>query len=434
MDASALHRNSPSSTFEEDHILPALERRRKEGSLRKLQFSHQVGAIDFSSNDYLGLAQSRQQFQLVEKTFQKQPQHVPRLGSTGSRLLTGDSDYTRSLEDKLAKYHNSPAALLANSGYDANLAVLSTLTMNNLVLMDELCHNSQQMGIRLSRDCDVKQFQHNNVEDLERLLKEASPGRHCIIVVETVYSMDGDRAPVVELFDMALRYNACVIVDEAHALGVFGENGMGVLSEFGLENHPSLLCSVHTFGKAAGCHGAVICSSQNVKEYLLNYARPIIYSTAVGLHALVTIECSYETMRNHIGKRLRRQVYRAVQLFRRLLLEQSAKSGRQIQLISSISPIQALVVPGNQNCLDFCQRVAYKTEGNIKLFPIRSPTVPKGQERVRVIIHAHNTDQEIQQLVELMVSTLMGMTPADGLLTSGKSNFSARHDVMRSKL
>ena len=161
----------------------------------------------------------------MEETFQKQPQHVPRLGSTGSRLLTGDSEYTRSLEDKLAKYHNSPAALLANSGYDANLAVLSTLTMNNLVLMDELCHNSQQMGIRLSRNCEVKQFQHNNIKDFERLLKgtsNISPGRHCVIVIETVYSMDGDIAPVVELFDVALRYNACVIVDEAHGLGVFG--------------------------------------------------------------------------------------------------------------------------------------------------------------------------------------------------------------------
>lgn len=164
----------------------------------------------------------------MEETFQKQPQHVPRLGSTGSRLLTGDSDYTRSLEDKLARYHNSPAALLANSGYDANLAVLSTLTMNNLVLLDELCHNSQQMGIRLSRNCEVKQFQHNDVQDLERLLlkkdalKGALPRSHCIIVIESVYSMDGDRAPVVQLFELALRYNACVIVDEAHGLGAFG--------------------------------------------------------------------------------------------------------------------------------------------------------------------------------------------------------------------
>lgn len=211
---------------------------------------------------------------------------------------------------------------------------------------------------------------------------------------------------------------------------LFAENGMGVLSEFGLENHPSLLCSVNTFGKAAGCHGAVICSSQNVKEYLLNYARPIIYSTAIGLHALVTIECSYETMRNHVGKRLRRQVYHAIQLFRTLLLEQSAKTGIRIQLISSISPIQALVVPGNQNCVDFCQRVATKTKGKIKLFPIRSPTVPKGQERVRVIVHAHNTDQEIQLLVKLMVSTLVEMQPAV-LEQSGKSV--SGHD-MRSKL
>ena len=136
--------------------------------------------------------------------------------------MTGDSDYARSLELKLAKYHNSPAALIANSGYDANLAVLSTLTMNNLVLMDELCHNSQQMGIRLSRNCEVKLFKHNDVEDLERLLLQNNSKKHCIIVIESVYSMDGDRAPMVDLFNLALRYNACVIVDEAHGLGVFG--------------------------------------------------------------------------------------------------------------------------------------------------------------------------------------------------------------------
>lgn len=205
---------------------------------------------------------------------------------------------------------------------------------------------------------------------------------------------------------------------------------MGVLSEFGLEKHPSLLCSVHTFGKAAGCHGAVICSSQSVKGYLLNYARPIIYSTAIGLHALVTIECSYETMRNHVGKELRRQVYHAVQLFRTLLLEQSAKAGvHKIQLISSISPIQALVVPGNQNCVEFCQRVAHRTNGKIKLFPIRSPTVPKGEERVRVVVHAHNTDQEIRQLVRLMVATLIEMQPV--LEASSKPVLESN---MRSKL
>ena len=189
------------------------------------------------------------------------------------------------------------------------------------------------------------------------------------------------------------------------------DNGMGVLSEFGLENHPSLLCSVNTFGKAAGCHGAVICCSQNVKEYLLNYARPIIYSTAISLHALVTIECSYETMRNHVGKQLRKHVCHAVKLFRNLLLEQSANAGIKIELISSISPIQALVVAGNQNCVNFCQGVAHKTNGRIKLFPIRSPTVPKGQERVRVVLHAHNTDEEIRQLVTLMVATLKEMQP-----------------------
>jgi 8-amino-7-oxononanoate synthase len=173
----------------------------------------------------VGLAQLSTQADMVDAAFTQQPAYMPRLGSTGSRLLTGNLEYAQSLEKQIAQWHNRPAALLVNSGYDANLSVLSALTLNSLVLMDDLCHNSLQMGVRLSRECEVKKFRHNNVEDLERLLMERSqkdPKRPALIVIESVYSMDGDRAPVNEIFQIALQYQACVIVDEAHGLGVFG--------------------------------------------------------------------------------------------------------------------------------------------------------------------------------------------------------------------
>ena len=224
---------------------------------------------------------STKQHTKVQETYESLPEKKL-LGSTGSRLLTGDSAYAHTLEQRLAKWHRRPAALLCNSGYDANLSVLSSVTLDTIVIMDELSHNSLQMGVKLSKKCDVDTFRHNDLEDLRRLLEHhlANP-KPVLVVVESVYSMDGDIAPLREILDLSSEFQACVIVDEAHGLGVFGEHGMGVLERDSLESHPALLCSIHTFGKAAGCHGAVICGSHSLKEYLINYGRPIMYSTSL---------------------------------------------------------------------------------------------------------------------------------------------------------
>lgn len=361
----------------------------------------------------MSLARLDSQRQLVDRVFKQQSMdHLPGLGSTGSRLLTGNLEYVQAVESRLAEFHHRPAALLVNSGYDANLSVLSSLTLNSLVILDDLCHNSLQMGVRLSKDVTVEKFQHNDVVDLEMLLIEKSKNvdQPILIVVESVYSMDGDRAPLKDIFDIALKYNACVIVDEAHGLGVFGSNGMGVLAELGLEEHSALLCSIHTFGKAAGCHGAVICSSVAVKEYLYNYGRPIIYSTALPLHSIVSIDCSYQSMRGEVGNRLRNSLHTGVALFRKLMKDVISQAKGSIRMVPSISPIQALVIPGNSRCSEFCDRLLKKSNFQILLYPIRSPTVPKGQERVRIIIHAHNMKEEISMLVWLVWITLKEMS------------------------
>lgn len=423
--------SSPSSAlaFERRQIVPALQRREQVGSLRRLRPFHQDGSMDFSSNDYLGLAQNPQQQEKVERTCrtlqQESRQHnALLLGSTGSRLLTGDSEYAQTLEERLAKWHKRPAALLCNSGYDANLSVLSCLTFHTVVLMDVLSHNSLQMGVRLSKDCVVETFLHNDVEDLRRLLQRYSsstPAKPILVVAESVYSMDGDLAPLQEILDVSLKYNASAIVDEAHGLGVFGSHGMGVLERDGLENHPALLLSIHTFGKAAGCHGAVICGSQAIKEYLLNYGRPIIYSTSMPMHSLVTIACSYQSMAGPLGESLRTMVQERIQFFRQgmsrtmdLVAASSSSSSSSstkmiIGLVDSISPIQALIIPGNTACVEFCERLWERSKSRIRLYPIRSPTVPMGQERVRIIVHAHNTPSEISTLLSLLKRTLQDM-------------------------
>ena len=410
--------HSPSETFEQAYILPALNRRRERGSLRKLVPFHTSEVVDFSSNDYLGLAQNLDQHAQVQRAYEKLSQRIHLVGSTGSRLLTGDSEYAHHLEEQLAQWHSRPAALLCNSGYDANLAVLSSVTRHSIVLLDELCHNSLYMGIQLGKGSQ-KIFRHNNTQDLEGLLQQNTSQENCkqvFIVVESVYSMDGDVGPLQEILELALRFRACVIVDEAHGLGVFGSNGMGVLAALRLENHPALLCSIHTFGKAAGCHGAVVCGSIAMKEYLINYGRPIVYSTSLPLHSLVCIACAYESMRGEVGRRLRAELYEIVEVFRKGMLKLMAMTGDDsVALVPSYSAVQALIIPGNKACVDFCELLWLRSGQRMRLYPIRSPTVPIGQERVRIIVHSHNTKEQVEELLYLIKCTMqdMGYLPKD---------------------
>ena len=417
------------------------------------------------------------------------PPHAPRccppaqsLGATGSRLLSGDSSLARSLESYLASAHGRPAALLFGSGYDANLSVLSSIPLGgDAVVMDELCHNSIVMGVRMgrARGEDVRKFRHNDVADLDRVLRDVvaavaaravggGGGRQVLVVVESVYSMDGDVAPLRSILDVSAGHGASVIVDEAHGLGVYGRTnpddlilpklwgvdggdsvavtdpsyaakgggrsrcgdggGTGVLASLGLEGHPSLLCSVHTFGKAAGCHGAAVLSSPTVSEYLVNYARPFVYSTAPPPHSLVTIRCAYETMMGEGGGQRRGDVFRLVELFRREFTRAVARFRRgapadaatsieprgsapaPLLLLPSPSPIQAVMVPGNDRCVALARNLGRR---GLELYPIRSPTVPPGEERLRIILHSHNTGGEVLRLIEALVEAAAEM----GLLT-----------------
>ncbi|CAB9499088.1 8-amino-7-oxononanoate synthase [Seminavis robusta] len=432
------------------------------GTCSRNRSSNAEEVIDFSSNDYLGLARDSAQQALVVSRYQSllstNATHTgtstsasATLGSTGSRLLSGDSHYARQLEHRLAKWHNRPSALLFNSGYDANLAVLSCLPQIDKFLFDEFAHNSLHMGMRLSlsrrsRNHDTtsastsdklqeqkERFRHNNVQDLRQKLLNTSKLK-VLIVVESVYSMDGDVAPLREMLDLAHKFGALVLVDEAHGIGVFGDDqgsnsrGTGVLTQLHLENHPALACSVHTFGKAAGCHGAVVCGSNTLRQYLWNYAWPLVYSTSLPLHSLVAIECSYESMTSSRGKALRLYTQNLVSFFRTLVQEyiidrqrqQSNSSNnndndnnhqRLLYLLPSMSPIQALVLPqnGNQACTQFCEHVWQKSNQTIRLYPIKSPTVPVGKERIRIILHGHNRKAQVQRLVECMAQSLVAM-------------------------
>jgi 8-amino-7-oxononanoate synthase len=429
----------------EDRMRYQIAKRRQNGSLRKqlpISALRAGSEWDFSTNDYLGLAQCQKQKTLVDALYQEQidSDHGVRLGATGSRLLSGDSFYARNLEEWLAKVHQRPTATIFNSGYDANLSILSsTILPGDLVILDELCHNSLLMGVRMSRHRGFRTFPHNSVKALQRILEQDRSSHNCcLIVIESVYSMDGDVAPLEDILDLAARHRTQVVVDEAHGLGIYGrtnvqqldhsancspndvdtgqpnlnlvttnvKGGTGVLAALELEHHPALLCSVHTFGKAAGCHGAIICGSQVLRDFLWNYARPFVYSTSLPLHSLITIKASYMTMIEVEGDILRAQTFRWVKLFRGIM-EHALADTRFVTLWPSPSPIQALVIGGNDTCLEFCQRMLDRNK--IRLYPIRAPTVPLGQERVRLILHAHNTEHQVRSLCQGLLQTCSEM-------------------------
>ena len=364
----------------------------------------------------------------VEDLFAAEQQQRQLLGATGSRLLSGDSPAFHKLEAYLADLHEKPAALVCNSGYDANLSLVSSLPCE-IILYDEYAHNSLHMAMRLWQTRDetrrnIVAFRHNSTRDLREKLQQQCTTTYSdtmttptiVVIVESVYSMDGDCAPLAEILDHAASYGARVVVDEAHGLGASGPTGL--LSALGLHHHPALLAVVYTFGKAVGCHGAVITGSRTLKAYLTNFGYPFIYSTAMPLHSLCTIRASYETMTSARGDALRHHLNCLIKMFQTEMTERLSSSNHaqqwythDVSLIPSTTAIQAVVVPGNQRCSAFCETLWRRSDRRIRLFPIKSPTVPAGMERVRIVLHAHNTIEQVEELIQLVCVCLKEHPP-----------------------
>lgn len=345
---------------------------------------------DFCSNDYLGLARSENLLREVEEEWRKLKSNATSqlIGSGGSRLLAGDSAYAEKLENELAEFYKSEAALLFNSGYAANLGLFSTLPRRgDTILYDELIHASVRDGIRLSA-AKSWSFKHNDLSHLEELLKK-SEGL-IFVAAEAIYSMDGDACLLEGMVELCEKYGAHFILDEAHSNGLYGEKGEGLSVEKNL--HQRIFARLLTFGKAAGCHGALVAGSAVLRNYLINFSRPFIYTTALPLHDLAVIKCAV----NHFAKQneLRQQLFSFVNYFR-----EKTKAHADLQLLPSESAIQGIVVRGNENV----RRVAMKCrENKIDVRAILSPTVPEGEERLRIIIHAFNHPLEIDELIKLV--------------------------------
>lgn len=330
---------------------------------------------DFASNDYLGLSgwtyESDEDFK----------------SSTGSRLITGNSKQLDHTENFLAEFFEADSALIFNSGYDANLGLFSSLPQKeDTVIYDELIHASIRDGIRLSNARNFK-FAHNDLIDLKSKLKNATG--EIFIAVESVYSMDGDFAPLKEILKIAKEYNAKVIVDEAHSGGVFGTGGRGICQEKQIQDQ--VFARVITFGKAFGSHGAIVLGNRKLKEFLVNFARSFIYTTGLPNHAIERIE--KVVIESKYIENKRKILFANIEYFKSLF-----SSWEEYQ-IESDSPIQTLIFPGNEKVKSLEKELlSYK----FLCKAILSPTVPKGKERLRISIHSFNTKEEIYELMHLI--------------------------------
>jgi 8-amino-7-oxononanoate synthase len=365
----------------EQYIDKKLQERKETGKLRKLRSSN--AQLDFFSNDYLGIA-SNKLLGINE----------PGTGSTGSRLLSGNSLETELLEKRIANFHKAEAALIFNSGYDANTGLLASIAnRHSTILYDELCHASIIDGMKLSRSARHYKFRHNNATDLEKKLEQHSGNGPVIVVVESVYSMDGDIAPLVEIASLSERYNASLVVDEAHATGVFGPKGAGLVAELQLEK--KIFARVHTFGKALGCHGAAVLGSNRLKEFLVNFARPFIYTTALPPHSIAAIGKAYDYLSDPFFSN--KELHELIAYFREKI-KASGNTGWK----DSTSPIQALVCGNNEHTKKVAQALQ---DAGLQVNPILHPTVPEGSERLRICLHIFNTKEQVDLLFNILSKT-----------------------------
>jgi 8-amino-7-oxononanoate synthase len=337
--------------------------------------------IDFTSNDYLGYGHGRCPISIGEQA------DLPVTGM-GSRLLRGHHPIWEQVEAQLAQWHRAESVLMMTSGFTANEGLLTTvIEPGDWVAADERCHASIYEALRICRPRKYI-FKHNDINHLaDGLKKEAqtrTAGREMFIVTESIFSMDGDLAPLQDIAELAERYGAHLIVDEAHSTGCYGPNGSGLVDALQLRSR--VLATVHTGGKALGLCGAYICGSYLLKEYLINRCRHLIFTTALppilGAYWCKGIQ---RVINDNLGREL---LFRNVQLFRSLL----HGSGWDIRGDSYIVP---LVVGEDSKAVRLAQQLGFR---GWDIRAIRPPSVPEYTARLRISLHADHTPECLQDL------------------------------------
>lgn len=372
-------------------LFERLEKRKNSNSFRQLPAESNL--INFYSNDYLGFASSINLFQKAGEILKETG--LVGNGATGSRLLSGNNKLYKLAEERISEFHNAEAALIFNSGYDANISFFSAVPQRgDIILYDELVHASIRDGILMGSARSYK-FRHNDlahVRDLLRRSFQTNSGATVYIATESIFSMDGDTADLEGLANLSHEYAAYLVVDEAHASGVFGKNGEGLVQELALES--KTFARIHTFGKAFGCHGAAVLGNYDLKDFLVNFARSFIYTTGLPPHSLATIISVYGYLKESpgVGEEINKLKFN-VDHFRKNVLANDL----QDHFIESYSAIQSCIIPGNTTVKAIALKLA--AEG-FEVKPILSPTVPQGKERLRFCIHSFNSLSEIEQVLK----------------------------------
>jgi 8-amino-7-oxononanoate synthase len=338
--------------------------------------------IDFSSNDYLGLSQHPLIKERMAEAVLKEG-----AGSTGSRLLRGERASFSAIEKRFATFKSTERSLYFSSGYLANLAVLTTFPeTGDVIFSDELNHASLIDGIRLSR-ARRSIFPHSDVDALHRLMREEKSEGEQFVVVESLFSMDGDEAPLNEYAELCRETGASLIIDEAHAVGIYGANGSGLIEENGISE--DVFISVNTAGKALGVSGAFVAGSSPAIEYLVQRARPFIFSTAPPPSVAAAIDTALDLVASEPQRRERV-----------LALAQTLRERLGLPGCSQIIPV---VIGDNERAVRIAQEL--QVDG-FDVRAIRPPTVPPGTARLRISINENLSEESLEQFASRLLAVL----------------------------
>lgn len=334
--------------------------------------------VNLSSNNYLGFADNKK----ITKEFLNEVGDKYSFGSASARLLTGTLPVYKELEDLISQLFRKEKTLLFNSGYHANVGINSCIaSKGDVIFSDKLNHASIIDGMRLSEGKFFR-FPHKNMEALEKLLtRERKNFNNAIIVSESVFSMDGDIADIEKLVELKEKFNCILVLDEAHAFGVFGQNGLGVTEKLGITDKVDLI--IGTFGKAIGSMGAFATGSQTLVDYLTNKARSFIFSTAL---PPINIAFSKWIIENKLPQTLEK---------RQRMLSIGQKAGSE----SHIIPV---IIGGNKETVDTCEILFHN---GFFTLPIRPPTVPEGTSRLRLSLTTDITEKELFDAISLAKQT-----------------------------
>ena len=386
VDSCVISVNSCSKNIFQKHLLE-LEQRGLRRSLKTLESESDSWFIidgkrvlNLCSNNYLGLANDKRMKQAAAQAVKKYG-----CGSGASRLVCGNMSLHEKLEEEIAKFKKCEACLVFNSGYTANIGIISALVgRDDVVFCDKLNHASIIDGIILSR-AELIRYPHKDTAALEKFIKESGDFKNKLIVTDSVFSMDGDIAPLGDLINLAKKYDCILMIDEAHATGVLGENGRGALEYLGLENKKDGIIQMGTLSKALGGFGAYVCGSKDLVDYLINKSRAFIYTTSLPPAVIAADIKALEIVQS--GKSLRIKLRENIRFFKKGLKALGFDAG------GDETAIIPLIIKDSKLTMEFSRRLF---DEGIFVQGIRPPTVAQGQARLRITLMAKHTRKDLQ--------------------------------------